>query len=75
MENSIGSNIVNYTEKMKICNHQIKAAQEQGKQDKYKFTQACKNNDTNKHLLKCKYIESQKTVRHLIEKQHRISIK
>ena len=45
-------------------------AKEQRKQDKYKFTQACNNNDANKHQLKCIDIESQKTVRHLFEKQH-----
>ena len=75
LEKSIGSKIVNNNRKIKICNPQIKAAKEQRKQDKYKFTQACNNNDTNKHQLKCIYIESQKTVRHLIEKQHRESIK
>ena len=75
MEKSIGSKIVNNNRKIKICNPQIKAAKEQRKQHKYKFTQACNNNDTNKHQLKCIYIESQKTVRHLIEKQHRESIK
>ena len=42
MENSIGSTIVNNNIQIKICNPQIKAAKEQRKQDKYKFTQACK---------------------------------
>ena len=73
MENSIGSKITNNNRQAKISNPQIKIAK-QRKQDQCKFTQACKNNYLDKQM-KDQYIESQKTVRHIIEKQYRESIK
>ena len=75
MENSIGSKITSNNKKVKISNPQIKIAKQQRKKDKCNFTQACKNNDIDKQQMKDKYIESQKTVRQLIEKQHRETIK
>jgi len=75
LEATIGSTVVRCNNKIKITNPQIKAAKEERKRRKRDFNQACKSNNSNKTQMKTQYIESQKMVRHLIEKQNQENIR
>ena len=69
MEKTIGSRTIKTNNKTKISNPRIKQAKKERKDQKQLFQKACKEDYNDKEEKMKKYINSQKTVKTLIEEQ------
>ena len=72
---TIGEKITNKERKTRITNPLIKKAKMERKTLKIKFNMACKDHSNDKAQRKQAYVDSQKTVRTLIEEQVRLNTK